>query len=245
MKIPMKRFKNLCLLYLLLIFSLIGCSTGLQTRALPSDITAATSGVVISLTTPQSTYTSEAAIPLKLKIQGGAFDLLVPSLNLTTPHAFIRLKVTDTENNTVEPKRAIVSSIPEEIFIQKNGKSIRCIQGVELGAATTTNVSLADIQKYYRLQKGVYTITLTTELSVYRDSLKKRHPEIIELEEEIRRIQKVADAHVSAADKRSAVNDLQQQIAFLEKKHNTLYLPMNALLGKAQLTANSVVVTIE
>lgn len=241
----MKTFKKRWLFYLLLNFSITGCITGSQPRALPNDITAATSEVVLSLTTPQSTYAAEEAISLELKIQGGAFDLLVPSFNLTTPGAFIGLKVLDTEDNIVTPKRAIASSIPEEMFIEKNGKPIQCIQGFELGAATTTNVSLSDLQKYYRLQSGTYTITLTTELSVYRDSLKRPHPEIIELEEEIKRIQKVADAHVSAADKRSAVNDLQQQIAFLEKKHNTLYLPTNSHFGKVQLTSNSVVVIIE
>ena len=82
-------------------------------------------------------------------------------------------------------------------------------------------------------------------LPVYRDFLKKRNPEIMELEEEIKRIKKVADAHVSAADKRSAVNDLQQQIERLEKRASDIYLPVKSLLGKASLTSNSVVLTIE
>ena len=83
------------------------------------------------------------------------------------------------------------------------------------------------------------------ELPVYRDSLKKRNPEIIELEEEIKRIKKVSDAHVSATDKRSAVNDLQQQIERLEKKPRDVYLPVRSLLGPAPLTSNSIVLTME
>ena len=75
--------------------------------------------------------------------------------------------------------------------------------------------------------------------------MKKREPEVLELEEEIKRIQKVADAHVSAADKRSAVNDLQQQIEFLEKKQKEIYLPIKSLLGKATLTSNNVVLTLK
>ena len=82
-------------------------------------------------------------------------------------------------------------------------------------------------------------------LPVYRDFLKKRHPGIIELEAEIKRIQEVTDGHVSAADKRSAVNDLQQQIDFLEKKHKDIYLPVKSLLGQASLASNSVILTIE
>ena len=241
----MGTFKNFVPLHLLLIFSVAGCLTSLQTRSLPTDVTTATSSVVLSLSTPRLAYTSKEAIPLELRIQGGEFNLLVPSVNVATSGAFMQLRVTDANANIVEPKRPIVQATSEEIFIEKDGKSIQCIQGFELKSATTQVVSLEDLRKYYQLQKGSYTIALTLGLPVYRDFLKKKHPEIAELEEEMKRIQKVADAHVSAADKRSAVNDLQQQIAFLEKKYNDIYLPVKSLLGEALLTSNSVVLTIE
>ena len=190
-------------------------------------------------------YTSKEPIPLELSIQGGAFNLLVPFVSVTASGAFTQLKVTDTHGNVVEPKRSITLPNTEEIFIEKAGKSVQCIRGLELKSATTQIVSLTDVRKYYELQKGSYTLSLTMELPVYRDFLKKRNPEIIELEEEIKRIKKVTDAHVSAADKRSAVNDLQQQIERLEKRSKDIYLPVKSLLGKASLTSNSVVLTIE
>ena len=95
------------------------------------------------------------------------------------------------------------------------------------------------------MQEGSYTIALTMELPIYRDFLKKRNPEVMALEEEIKRIKKVTDAHVSAADKRSAVNDLQQQIERLEKKRKDVYLPVRSLLGSVSLTSNSLILTIE
>ena len=109
-------------------------------------------------------------------------------------------------------------------------------------AESTHTISLEDLQKYYELQKGSYTVTFTMTLPVYRDFLK--NPEIRELEEEIKRIQKVTDAHVSAADKRSAVNDLQQQIESLEKKHKDIYLPVKSLIGEASLTSNTMTLII-
>ena len=241
----MQTFKNTILLYLLLTFSMIGCVAGLQTQSSPTDVTTATSGVMLTLSTPEATYTSKDTIPIKLSIQNGKFDLLVPYANVSTSGAFARLRVTDTNSNTVEPKRAVTAPNSEEIFIEKNGKSVQCIQGLELKTGATQVVSLEDLQKYYQLEKGDYTITLTIALPVYRDFLKKRHPEVIELEEEIKRIQKVADAHVSTADKRSAVNDIQQQIEFLQKKDKDIYLPVASLLGKAVLTSNSITVNIE
>ncbi|MCY3741368.1 MAG: hypothetical protein OXH00_10145 [Candidatus Poribacteria bacterium] len=241
----MQTFKNTILLYLLLTFSMIGCVAGLHTQSSPTDVTTATSGVMLTLSTPEATYTSKDTIPIELSIQNGKFDLLVPYANVSTSGAFARLRVTDTNGNTVEPKRAVTAPNSEEIFIEKNGKSVQCIQGLELKAGATQVVSLEDLQKYYQLEKGDYTITLTMELPVYRDFLKKRHPEVIELEEEIKRIQKVADAHISAADKRSAVNDIQQQIVSLEKKQKDTYLPVKSLLSKATLTSNNIIITIE
>lgn len=241
----MQTFKNAILLYLLLTFSMMGCITSLQKQSAPTDVTTATSGVILTLSTPEATHTSKDTIPIELSIQNGKFDLLVPHANVSTSGAFASLEVTDTNGNSVEPKRAVTAPNSEEIFIEKDRKSVQCIQGLELKAATTQVVFLENLQKYYQLEKGDYTITLTMELPVYRDFLKKRHPEVIELEEEIKRIQKVADAHVSAADKRSAVNDIQQQIEFLQKKDKDIYLPVESLLGKAMLTSNSITITIE
>ena len=241
----MNTFKYLAFPCLLLILSTTGCLTSLRRQFSPADVTTATSGVVLSLTTPRLIYTPEESIPLKLSIQGGKSDLLVPFVNVATSGAFTQLKVTDTNGNSVEPKRPITPPNTAEIFIETKSKSIQCIRGFALKSAATRVVSLENLRKHYQLQTGSYTIALTMELPVYRDRLKRRNPEIIELEEEIKRIKKVTDAHVSAADIRSAVNDLQQQIERLKKKSNDIYLPVRSLLDSASLTSNSVVLTIE
>lgn len=241
----MRTFKNTILLYLLLTFSMMGCITSLQTQSAPTDVTTATSGAIFSLSTPKETYVSKDTIPLDLSLQSGKFDLLVPYANVSTSGAFAQLSVTDTDGNVVQPKRSIPVPSSAEVFIEKDRRSVECIQGLELKAAATQVVPLEDLQKYYQLEKGSYTITLTMELPVYQDFLKKKHPEVIELEAEIKRIEDVTDAHVSAADKRSAVNDIQQQIEFLEKKDKDIYLPVESLLGKAVLTSNSITITIE
>ena len=241
----MKTFKYLAFPCLFLILSTTGCLTSLQRQFSLADVMTATSGVVLSLTTPRLTYAPAEPIPLELSIQGGESDLLVPFVNVATSGAFTQLKVIDTNDNSVKPKRPITPPSTAEIFIETDRKSIQCIRGFELKSAATQVVSLKNLRKYYELQKGNYTIALTMELPVYRDRLKRRNPEVMELEEEIKRIKKVTDAHVSAADKRSAVNDLQQQIERLEKRSNNIYLPTKSLIGKASLTSNTVVLTIK
>ena len=240
-----KTLKSLVLPYLLLTFSMIGCISSLQTQSMPNDITAVTSGVMLALSTPESTYTSKDTIPIKLSIQNGKFDLLAPFVNVTTSRVFAQLRVTDIDGNIVEPERSIPVPSSVEIFIEKDGRSVECIQGLALKAETTQIVPLENLQKYYQLEKGNYTITTTIALPVYRDFLKKKHPEVIELEAEIKRIEDVTDAHVSAADKRSAINDIQEQIDLLEKKYKDIYLPVESLLGKAMLTSNSITLMIE
>lgn len=241
----MQSFKNLILPYLLLTFSMIGCIPSLQTQSSPTDAKTATSEMIVSLSTPKVTYASEDTIPFEISIQNGKFDILVPLTDISTPGAFSQLIVKDSDSNPIEPKLSITAPTSEEILLEKDGKSVQYIRGLELKAAATQVASLEDLQKYYRLQKGSYTITVTMELPVYRDLLKKKHPEVIELEEEIKRIEKVTDAHVSAADKRSAVNDLQQQIELLKKKDTDIYLPVKSLLGKAVLPSNSITIMIE
>ena len=241
----MKAFTSLASSYLLLLLTLVGCAVGLQPRSTPPDAATATSGMVISLSTPKEVYTRKDNIALDLSIKNGQFDLLLSFTALATPAVFKQLSVRDSEGNLIEPERQMNAPVSEDIFIPKNGKSIQCIQGFELKAESTHKVLLENLQKYYKLQEGRYTITTTIILPIYRDFLKKQHPEITELEEEIKRIQKVTDAHVSAADKRSAVNDLQQQIDLLEKRRTDIYLPVQSLLGKASMRSNSITFAIE
>ena len=134
----MQTFKNTILFYLLLTFSVIGCITSLQTQSSPTDITTATSGVMLTLSTPEATYTSKDRIPLELNIQNGKFDLLMPYANVSTSGAFAQLSVTDSAGNVVEPKHSITAPSSEEIFIKKDGKSIQCIRGLKVENAFGT-----------------------------------------------------------------------------------------------------------
>ncbi|MCY3741369.1 MAG: hypothetical protein OXH00_10150, partial [Candidatus Poribacteria bacterium] len=138
----MRTFKSLTLFYLFFILSIVGCTTGLQTQSMPTDVTTATSGVIFSLSTPKETYVSTDAIPLDLSIQSGKFDLLVPYANVSTSGAFAQLSVTDSAGNVVQPKRSIPVPSSAEVLIQKDRRSVECIQGLELKAATTQVVPL-------------------------------------------------------------------------------------------------------
>lgn len=132
----MQTFKNLILPYLLLIFSIAGCVASLETQPSPTDVETATSGVVLSLTTPKAAYAATDTIPLELRIQDGKFDLLIPFVNVSTSGAFTQLSVTNSNGAIVEPERSVTVPGSEEIFIEKDGKSVWSRGGKKAGDYT-------------------------------------------------------------------------------------------------------------
>ena len=111
----------------------------------------------LQLSTPKTSYTAKEEIPLELNIQNGKFDLLVSSFSVATKGAFTQITVKDTNQQIVEPKRAITQENPQK-YVKQDGKSVRCIHGFDFKADANQELTLKDIQRYYQLQPGTYTI---------------------------------------------------------------------------------------
>ena len=243
-------------LYLfLLVLTLAGCLGNLQTMQTATDAPAPTTAeteesprplVELQLSTPKTSYTAKEEIPLELNIQNGKFDLLVPSFSVATKGAFTQITVTDTNGQIVEPKRAITQENPEK-YVRQDGKSIRCIYGFEFKTDANQELTLKDIQRYYQLQPGTYAVTLAIELEVYRESIIEEHPEVVELQRDLTRIQN--DPNLQTAAKQDALNYYQEQIKFIKERHKDevkdIYLPVKSRRGKTSLVSNEITLTIE
>lgn len=246
------RFIPLCLFLLALTFA--GCLGNLQTMQTATDTPTSAAETEeasrplseLQLSTPKTNYAAQEEIPLQLDIQNGKFDLLVPFFSVATKGAFTRITVKDANGQIVEPKRAITQENPQK-YITHDGKSVRCIHGFDFKADMKQELTLKDIQRYYRLQPGIYTLTLAMDLEVYRESIIEDHPEILELKRDLARLQ--SDPNLQAAAKADAVNYYQEQIKFIEERHKDvvkdIYLPVKSRRGKASLTSNSVALIIE
>lgn len=251
------KFIALCL-FLSVVVTLAGCLGNLQTTTSQTQTAtdeATTSGAEtetpialaeLQISTPKMNYAANEAIPLELNIQNGKFDLLVPFFSVATRGAFTQITVTDANGQTVKPKHLITQENPQK-YVSNEGKTVRCIQGFELKASENQELKLKDIQKYYQLQQGTYTLTLSIELEVYKESITEEHPEIRELKQDMARIQK--DPNLQGAAKQDALSYYQEQIKFIQERHKDavkdIYLPVKSLRGKASLVSNSITVTVE
>ena len=247
------RPKFISLSFFLLIVTLFGCLGSQQTtqpEANETTPTAETEAPIalaeLQLSIPKTNYAVEEAIPLNLNIQNGKFDLFVPFFSVATRGAFTQITVKDVSGQIVKPKRVLTQENPQK-YVQRDGKSVRCIQGFEFKADATQELTLKDIQKYYKLQPGTYTVTLAIELEVYRESIIEEHPEVLELRRDLARLQN--DPNLQAAAKQDALKYYQEQIKFIEERHKDavkdIYLPVKSRRGKAPLVSNEVTLTIE
>ncbi len=248
--------KTLPFCYLIVIVTLTGCLGGLQTTGTQTqtDETASTAETetpqalaVLQISTPKTNYAANEAIPLNLNVQNGKFDLLVPFVSVATRGAFSQITVTDANGQTLEPQIPITQGNPEKYVVGNDGKTVRCIQGFQLKASENQELSMKDIQKYFQLQPGTYTLTLAIDLEVYNESITQEHPEVLELRKDMARIQ--SDPSLQAAAKQDAVNYYQEQIKFITERHKDvvkdIYLPVKSRRGKAPLVSNEITITVE
>lgn len=239
---------------LLLVFTLVGCLGNLQTMQTATDASDTPTETEepsrplteLQLSTPKTNYAVKEEIPLELNIQNGKFDLLVPFFSVATKGAFTQITVKDANQQIVEPKRAITQEHPQK-YVTKDGKSVRCIQGFDFKADVNQELTLKDIQRYYQLQPGTYIITLAIDLEVYRESIIEDHPEVLELQRDLTRLQN--DPNLQAAAKADAVNYYQEQIKFIKERQKdevkNIYLPVKSRRGQASLVSNEITVTIK
>ena len=246
--------KSIPLCLFLLVFTLAGCLGNLQTMQTTTDASTATTETEdpsrplaeLQLSTPKTNYAAKEEIPLELNIQNGKFDLLVPFFSVATKGAFTRITVKGANGQIVEPKRAITQEHPQT-YVTHDGKSVRCIHGFDFKADMKQELTLKDIQRYYRLQSGIYTLTLAIDLEVYREFIIEDHPDILELKRDLARLQ--SDPNLQAAAKADAVNYYQEQIKLIGERRKDvvedIYLPVKSRRGKASLVSNEITLTID
>ena len=202
----------------------------------------------LELSTTKESYSAKEAIPLELTVQNGKFDLLVPISTVTSLRAFKQLTVTDSNGEVIKAKKIMpLGNTLKTLY--KEGKSIRCIKGLDMKSETSQKASLANLQTYYQLGAGKYIVKLTLELEVYKEFMQDQHPEIIELEREILKYQNSTNPQFTPEVKKTAIEYTQGQIDIIKEKYKDelqdIYLPLKSRRGMATLESNIISLTVE
>lgn len=240
------------ILFTMFIYGCLGSQQSATQTTEPETATAETnaSGGIASLelSTTKETYSAQEAIPLELTVQNGKFDLLVPISTVTSLRAFKQLTVTDSNGEVIKAKKIMpLGNTLKTLY--KDGKTVRCIMGLDMKAETSQKASLDNLQTYYQLGAGKYTVKLTLELEVYKEFMLDQHPEIIELEREIMKYQNSTNPQFTPEVKKTAIEYTQGQIDIIKEKYKDelqdIYLPLKSRRGKATLESNVISLTIE
>ena len=75
---------------------------------------------------------------------------------------------------------------------------------------------MENLHTYYELEPGNYTLQVSMNLKIYRESLQDQSPQILEYEREIAAIQN--SPKLPAAEKQQAVAQLREEIEFMRSK---------------------------
>ena len=197
----------------------------------------------LHLSLGQAAYASGEDIRVHLIFQTGTFNLLVPQATIESEGLLSNLVVKGETGKVINPSLPIVYEINVKRLV-RNGKKIDCIPGMELKARIAHNIVVEDVDVYYGLKPGSYTLQVSMDLEVYQETLALESLLIHDAERRITRVR--AKSKIAAHTRRKHIAGLERSIEALERQAEELgeiYLPLDSLRGSTTLESN--VVTLE
>ncbi len=260
----MLRFKHISLLLLCCIVTAVGCiHLGGKQRTEPSpsatveekkevieakkqpvksEKQAKSSKVAtLNIETPEKNYTQGEAIPLKLTLKAGKFDLLMKEYSAEM--IVSRLSVKSEDGTEVKCQKNFLA--PAAKPIKKNGKKVECQPGAFLEKGAEKSYSINNLLEYFPMtQPGFYKAQLNLKLQIYTDSVIQKPPKIRDVEEQIAEYKK--STRLSANKKQIAIAVLQEEIKTLEKEgvKSKMFVVLSSWRGNAEIQSNLIEIAI-
>lgn len=194
---------------------------------------------------PKPTCQVSEPVPVEVGIETGAFDLLVSHATVEGKGLLPTLVVTDENGTVVKPKNPILYE-SEMRELVRDGKKVTCVKGTRLIAGTGQLVVIEDIQNHYALTPGVYTLQVSLDLSVYKETVTPESLHIHDAQQRIGRIQ--AKTRIAERTRKEHIAGLKMAIGALEtqaKELDDIYLPLDSLRGVVTLKSNLISLEIQ
>lgn len=192
----------------------------------------------LHVSSPKPAYHAGEPITVQIVIETGTFDLLVSHATVESEGLLPMLVVTDQSGKILNPKSPLVYEIEMKELVRE-GKKTDCVKGIRLVAGTGQVVSIENIQNHYALIPGVYTLQVSLDLSVYKETVTPESIPIHDAQQRIGRLQ--AKSRIAADTRMEHIAGLRMAIGALEiqaRELDEIYLPVDSLRGVANLKSN-------
>ncbi|MDE0300311.1 MAG: hypothetical protein OXN17_16870 [Candidatus Poribacteria bacterium] len=199
----------------------------------------------LHVSSPKPAYQASEPIPVQIAIETGTFDLLVSHATVESDGLLPMLVVTNQNGKILVPKNPIAFESEMKELV-RDGKKVDCVKGIKLIAGTGQMVSIKNIQNHYALAPGVYTLQVSLDLSVYKETLTAESIPIHDAQQRIGRVQ--AKSRIAAHTREKHVAGLKMAINALEiqaEELDEIYLPIDSLRGVVELKSNLITLEIQ
>ena len=191
------------------------------------------------------TYGAGEPIPVQVVIETGTFDLLVSHATVESAGLLPALVVTDENGTVIEPKNPTMHESEMKELV-RDGKKVTCVKGIRLLAGTGQLVVIENIQDHYALTPGVYTLQVSLDLNVYKETVTPESLPIHDAQQRIGRVQ--AKSRIAAHTREKHIAGLRMAINALEiqaEELDEIFLPLDSLRGVATLKSNLIRLEIQ
>ena len=219
--------------------------TPVQTPSMPPVPVEESFVARLHVSPPQATYRFDESIPVEVSIETGEFDLLVSHATVESEGLLPTLVITDENGTVVDPKRPIAYESKMRNLV-RDGKKVDCVKGARLFSGTGQMVVIEDIQNYYALVPGVYTLQIALDLSIYKETLTLESILIHDAQQRVARVE--AKSKIAAHTREKHIAGLKGAINALEiqaEELDEIYLPLDSVRGIVTLKSNLVTLEIQ
>lgn len=199
----------------------------------------------LHLSSSQGTYLAGEPISVGVAIETGTFDLLVSHATVEGAGLLPALVVTDQHGTVVESKSptAYESEMKELV---RDGKKVSCVKGMRLIAGTGHMVVIENLQEPYALVPGVYTLQVSLDLKIYKETVTAESIPIHDAQQRIGKVQ--AKSRIAAHTREKHLAGLRGAVKALEiqaKELDEIYLPLDSVRGVVTLKSNVITLKIQ
>ena len=199
--------------------------------------------VVLSLESPQNTYTPAGPIPVKINLKIGSDDLVVLGDSVEDEMLIAKLLVkTAAEDKIACSKPAPRISNPRPY--RGAGREVMVRNARTLAADSTVTVEISNLLEYFPIEDpGSYTVQLDMKLEVHDKFVGPGQSQIEDLEATIRGVN--AKTTYSQTERAGIISGLREEIEQLKKSKGRRYIVAGTKGKELDLSSNVLQLVIQ